>query len=128
MRKPRAVTTAERICLVLLTMVAAPVLAAAQFPPQPPAPAPPPTQTAKPAAPKPVAPPKLRPAKPGEVETVPIKCWWKTDTTEVRIGQRFMLTLTCGVIETKSLKVVANTNALDPVSYTHLTLPTNREV
>ena len=114
MRKPRAVKTAERICLVLLTMVAAPVLAAAQFPPQPPAPAPPPTQTAKPAAPKPVAPPKLRPAKPGEVETVPIKCWWKTDTTEVRIGQRFMLTLTCGVIETKSLKVVANTNALDP--------------
>jgi len=114
MRKTRAVKTAERMCLVLLAVVAAPLLAAAQFPPQPPPPAPPPSAAAKPAAPKPVAPPKLRPPKPGEVETVPIKCWWKTDTTEVRVGQRFMLTLTCGVIETKSLKVVANTNALDP--------------
>src|SRR4051812_5811263 len=111
MRKTRAVT-AERVCLLLVAVIAAPLVAAAQFPPQPPPPAPPKAQTAKPAAPKPVAPPKLRPARPGEVETVPIKCWWKTGTTEVRVGERFMLTLTCGVIETKSLKVIANTNAL----------------
>ena len=52
--------------------------------------------------------------RPGEVETAPIRCWWKTDTTEVRIGRRFVLTLTCGVIETRSLKVIANTNSLDP--------------
>jgi hypothetical protein len=114
MRKTWAVKTAERACLLLVAVIAAPLVAAAQFPPQPPPPAPPKAQTAKPAAPKPVAPPKLRPPKPGEVEMVPIKCWWKTGTTEVRVGQRFMLTLTCGVIETKSLKVIANTNALDP--------------
>ena len=52
--------------------------------------------------------------RPGEVETDPIRCWWRTDTAEVRVGQRFGLTLTCGVIETRSLKVVANTNTLDP--------------
>lgn len=86
----------------------------AQFPEQPaPAPVPAPVTPKPVAAPKP-PPPVRRPAKPGEVETAPIKCWWKTDTTEVRIGQRFMLTLTCGVIETPSLKVTANTNALDP--------------
>lgn len=86
----------------------------AQFPEQPaPTPAPAPVAPKPVAAPKP-PPPVRRPPKPGEVETAPIKCWWKTDTTEVRIGQRFMLTLTCGVIETQSLKVSANTNALDP--------------
>jgi hypothetical protein len=52
--------------------------------------------------------------RPGEVETAPIKCWWKTDTTAIRIGERFTVTLTCGVIETASLKVVAGTNQLDP--------------
>lgn len=52
--------------------------------------------------------------RPGEVETAPIQCWWKTDTTHVRIGERFTLTLTCGVIETSSLTVVASTAALDP--------------
>ena len=52
--------------------------------------------------------------RPGEVETAPIKCWWKTDTTAIRIGERFTVTLTCGVIETSSLKVVAGTNQLDP--------------
>ena len=87
--------------------------ASAQFPEQPvltppPAPKPAPKPAAKP------TPPPRRVARPGEVETVPIKCWWKTDTTEVRVGQRFTLTLTCGVIETPRLKVTANTNALDP--------------
>jgi hypothetical protein len=87
--------------------------ASAQFPEQPvltppPTPAPAPKPAARP------APPPRRAARPGEVETVPIKCWWKTDTTEVRVGQRFTLTLTCGVIETPRLKVTANTNALDP--------------
>src|SRR5688572_26266211 len=89
--------------------------ASAQFP-APPTPIPAPAAAApkpRPAA-RPTAPPVRRPPKPGEVEMAPIKCWWKTDTTEVRVGQRFMLTLTFGVLETASLKVTANTNALDP--------------
>ncbi|HWN84842.1 MAG TPA: hypothetical protein VNN99_06820 [Vicinamibacterales bacterium] len=98
-----------------LLLVGAAGTAFAQFP-APPTPIPAPEAAApkpRPAA-RPPAPPVRRPPKPGEVEMVPIKCWWKTDTTEVRMGQRFMLTLTCGVLETPSLKVTANTNALDP--------------
>jgi hypothetical protein len=53
-------------------------------------------------------------ARDGEVETAPIQCWWKTDTTHVRIAERFTLTLTCGVIETSRITVVASTNGLDP--------------
>ena len=109
---PVKIRTAGLLFVVALTAGTA----YAQFP-APPTPIPEPAP-AKPApaarATKPPAPPPRRPPKPGEVETVPIKCWWKTDTTEVRIGQRFVLTLTCGVIETPSLKVTANTNALDP--------------
>ena len=98
-----------------LLFIGATGTAFAQFP-APPTPIPAPEVAApkpRPVAPRP-APPVRLPPKEGQVETAPIKCWWKTDTTEVRIGQRFMLTLTCGVIETQSLKVTANTNALDP--------------
>jgi hypothetical protein len=99
---------------LLAVPLAVPLSAAAQFP-APPDPVPAPAKPApKPAAPKPVERPKPRAARPGEAQTDPITCWWKTDTTEVRIGQRFNVTLTCGVIETPSTKVIANTNALDP--------------
>jgi hypothetical protein len=64
---------------------------------------------AKPAA-KPVAPakpaaPRL-PPRAGQVESDPIRCWWKTDRTSVRVGESFGLTLTCGVIETGPIVVV----------------------
>lgn len=70
-------------------------------------------------APRPAAPATQKPAaapgpRPGEVEVAPIRCWWRTSTTEIRIGQRFTVTLTCGVVETSSLTVVANTTQLDP--------------
>lgn len=53
------------------------------------------------------------PAKPGEVATDPIRCWWKADRTAVRVGERFGLTLTCGVIETGPTTVVAAVNQLE---------------
>jgi hypothetical protein len=40
------------------------------------------------------------------VESDPIRCWWKTDRTSVRVGETFGLTLTCGVIETGPIAVV----------------------
>src|SRR5262245_28848288 len=40
--------------------------------------------------------PGARSPKPGEVQTDPIKCWWKADRTAVSVGERFGLTLTCG--------------------------------
>ena len=50
----------------------------------------------------------------GEVETAPIRCWWKTDRTSIRVGERFALTLTCAVIDTRSVTVVPTLTQLDP--------------
>src|SRR6476620_731197 len=52
--------------------------------------------------------------RPGEVETAPIRCWWKTDRTSIRVGERFTLTLTCSVIETRSVTVVPTLTQIDP--------------
>src|SRR5262245_35587293 len=87
------------------TRTAAPQSAPAQAPAR--------TPPAAPAA-KPQGAPPQAVARPGEVETAPIRCWWRTDRAEIRIGERFGVTLTCGVIETRALKVAAGTNQLDP--------------
>src|SRR3954463_13642609 len=50
----------------------------------------------------------------GEVETAPIRCWWKTDRTSIRVGERFALTLTCSVIETRTVTVTPTLTQLDP--------------
>ncbi len=50
----------------------------------------------------------------GGVEVDPIKCWWRTDKAAVEVGERFTLTLTCGVVETESVKAVPDPNQLDP--------------
>lgn len=55
------------------------------------------------------------PGKPqNQVESDPIKCWWKTDTNAVRVGEPFTLALTCGVIETDAVRVVVDPARLDP--------------
>jgi len=48
------------------------------------------------------------------VEVEPIKCWWRTSTSAVRIAETFGLTLTCSVVETETNKVVADFSKLDP--------------
>ena len=89
---------------------------AAQAPPSRPAPVvvpqgtPPPPRTAASAAP-PITP---RAPKPGEVESDPIRCWWKADRTSVRVGEKFGLVLTCSVIETGPVTVVPVVNQLEP--------------
>jgi hypothetical protein len=50
------------------------------------------------------------------VESDPIKCWWKTQKSAIRIGERFGLTITCGVIETEQIRVVADQTSLDPAA------------
>ena len=52
--------------------------------------------------------------RPAEVETAPIRCWWKTDRTSIRVGERFTLTLTCSVIDTRNVTVVPTLTQLDP--------------
>ena len=51
-----------------------------------------------------------------EVGTDPIACWWATDKTSVEVGERFTLTLTCGVIDASRVKVVADLNQLEPAA------------
>src|SRR5213592_1382318 len=90
----------------LLAALAAP--AAAQTPAAAPA--------AKPAAPKatssaPRAFTQTR--KPGDVETDPIKCFWKTDRSTIIVGERFTVVLTCGIIETDNIKAVPDFNQLE---------------
>lgn len=57
--------------------------------------------------------PAQRAPKSNEVQTDPIRCWWKADRTAVRVGERFGLTLTCGVIETGPITVVPAVNQLE---------------
>ncbi len=46
-------------------------------------------------------------------ESDPIVCWWKTDRLAVRIGQPFTLSVTCGVVDTPQLRVLADVDRLD---------------
>jgi hypothetical protein len=50
----------------------------------------------------------------GEVQSDPIRCWWKADRTAVRVGERFGLVLTCAVVEAGPITVVPVLNQLEP--------------
>lgn len=50
------------------------------------------------------------------VETNAMSCWWETDTSAVRVGEPFGLTLTCRVMETDRVKVVPNLTEVEPTS------------
>src|SRR6185369_8879697 len=90
------------LSLLLFLSLAAPVLA--QAPASKPA-------AAKPASSAPKAFTQTR--KPGDVEVEPIKCFWKTDRSTVIVGERFTVILTCGIIETDSIKAVPDFNQLE---------------
>jgi hypothetical protein len=51
--------------------------------------------------------------QPGDVEVDPIKCFWKTDRSTIIVGERFTVILTCGIIETDSIKAVPDFNQLE---------------
>ena len=51
--------------------------------------------------------------QPGDVETDPIRCYWKTDRTAVIVGERFTVVLTCGIIDTDKIKAVPDYNQLE---------------
>jgi hypothetical protein len=44
----------------------------------------------------------------------PLRCWWRTSTGAVRIGEVFAVVLTCALQETADLTVVAQTEGLEP--------------
>jgi len=71
-------------------------------------------QPPKAAAPKSSAPRAFEQVRqPGDVETDPIKCYWKTDRTAVIVGERFTAVLTCGIIDTDKIKAVPDYNQLE---------------
>ena len=88
----------------------------AQTPPSRPAPVVVPQGTPPPPRPAASTAPAIAPRakKPGEVESDPIRCWWKADRTSVRVGEKFGLVLTCSVIETGPITVVPVLNQLEP--------------
>lgn len=51
--------------------------------------------------------------QPGDVETDPIKCFWKTDRSAIIVGERFTVVLTCGIIDTDQIKAVPDFNQLE---------------
>jgi hypothetical protein len=53
---------------------------------------------------------------PIEVPVPPIECWWKTDRSAVRVGEQFMLTLTCAVLDTERVRVVVDESGLAPTA------------
>ena len=57
-----------------------------------------------------------RSANADSVETNAMSCWWETDTSAVRVGEPFGLTLTCRVMETDRVKVVPNLTEVEPTS------------
>jgi hypothetical protein len=57
-----------------------------------------------------------QPAGAPQVETDPLKCWWKTDKNAVRVGEPLTLALTCGVVETDGIRVVVDPSRLDPAA------------
>jgi hypothetical protein len=89
---------------------------AAQAPPSRSAPVVVPQGTPAPPRPVGASAPAIAPRapKPGEVESDPIRCWWKADRTSVRVGEKFGLVLTCSVIETGPITVVPVLNQLEP--------------
>ena len=46
----------------------------------------------------------------------PIRCWWQSSTGAVTIGEAFTVVLTCAVIETTSMQVVADESRLGVAS------------
>src|SRR5205814_1323845 len=46
------------------------------------------------------------------VEVDPIRCWWRTSTGAVRIGEHFELWLTCATLETDAVQVVPDQSHL----------------
>jgi hypothetical protein len=67
-------------------------------------------------APRPAEPPAPTAGqlRPGGVD--PIRCWWQSSTGAITIGEAFEVVLTCAVIETPSMQVVADESRLGVAS------------
>jgi len=46
------------------------------------------------------------------VEVDPIRCWWRTSSGAIRIGEHFELWLTCATLENEAVQVVPDQSHL----------------
>ena len=51
-----------------------------------------------------------------DVELDPIKCWWRTSSGAVRVGEPFSIVLTCAVVETPLNSVVPDQSQIEPTA------------
>jgi hypothetical protein len=56
----------------------------------------------------------LRASQNQSVEADPITCWWRTGAGGVRIGESFPVVLTCSLLQTEAVRVLADESGLDP--------------
>lgn len=42
-----------------------------------------------------------------------IKCWWRSDKSAVRVGENFLVILTCRIVESNDIKVILNENSFE---------------
>ncbi len=56
--------------------------------------------------------PATKPSDTRNVEVDPIRCWWRTSSGSVRLGEPFDVTLTCAVLETEAASVVVDESRL----------------
>lgn len=50
------------------------------------------------------------------VELDPIKCWWRTGSGAIRVGEPFSIVLTCAVVETQLNTVVPDQSQIEPTA------------
>jgi hypothetical protein len=46
-----------------------------------------------------------------------MRCWWRTSTSAVRVGEVIRVVLTCSVLETDTVRVVPDESRLDPTAF-----------
>jgi len=61
-------------------------------------------------------PPGAAPPGTVNVDADPIRCWWRTSASAVRVGQPFSLYLTCAIVENDTTTVVPDQSRLDPAA------------
>src|SRR5688572_22997779 len=50
------------------------------------------------------------------VEVDPIKCWWRTSSGAIRVGEPFSIVLTCAVVENDLHTVVPDQSPIEPAA------------
>src|SRR5438093_7800285 len=52
-------------------------------------------------------------AKSENVEVEPVRCWWRTSSGAVRVGEAFSVVLTCAVLQNAAVQAVPDESRLD---------------